>query len=158
MTETQSIQIVERHAQPAISLRVTTPREQIAPTFEMAIPRLWNHLTSQGAVPSGPLFACYHGYTDEAFDVEIGFPLSAEIAGDGEIRMSQQPGGRMASFVHFGPYEELPAAWQSFLGRMREEGMRPTGPCCEIYLNDPGEEPDSSKWQTELLNGFEQSN
>ena len=48
------------------------------------------------------------------------------------------PAGRFASFVHKGPYEELPKTW----ARLKNEwlpanGYRAAQPSYEIYLNNP---------------------
>lgn len=52
---------------------------------------------------------------------------------------------------HVGPYEKLPKAYEAFDEWSKENQFSPSKPPMEIYWSDPGEEPDSSKWRTELI-------
>ena len=47
------------------------------------------------------------------------------------------PGGKFATFCHYGPYEGLHDSWNAFMEELKKPGYRTTsGPCFEIYLND----------------------
>jgi AraC family transcriptional regulator len=42
-------------------------------------------------------------------------------------------------------------AWNEFQQTMKAQGLKGTGDPWEVYVTDPGDEPDPSKWQTELV-------
>lgn len=82
--------------------------------------------------------------TDEAklrMDVAITVPVAT--AADGEIGTRTIPGGAYA----IGHFEILPdqygEAWDAMCGQwFCESGYQPgDGPCLEVYLNDPGQDP-----------------
>lgn len=69
--------------------------------------------------------------------------VGPEVDGEGEIVVSELPGGEYATVVHKGPYEELEKTYMWFYGVWlpqsgREPAMRPG---YEVYLNDPTRTP-----------------
>jgi effector-binding domain-containing protein len=58
------------------------------------------------------------------------------------------PGGRVAVLRHVGPFSGLRDACE----RLQEwAGDRAAGPFWESYVTNPREEPDSSRWVTEIF-------
>ncbi len=49
------------------------------------------------------------------------------------------------------PYENLPQTWSALTEWMGSQGLRPTGSPWEVYVTDPGAEPDQSKWRTDIF-------
>ncbi|MFK7757919.1 MAG: SRPBCC family protein [Flavobacteriales bacterium] len=52
------------------------------------------------------------------------------------------------TIVHLGPYENLPGTYEKIMGAIRAQNMEPIFPSYEVYITDPGAEPDQSKWET----------
>lgn len=46
-------------------------------------------------------------------DVEIGFPVSKKLPGNGEIKASWIPGGKMGTCFYTGPYGEMRLAYEA---------------------------------------------
>ena len=87
-------------------------------------------------------------------------PTRDPVEGDGRVRAGRLPAGRYASLVYRGHYDELIDANAVLIGWARLCGFRfdsqetPAGErfgCrLEIYRTNPAEEPDPSKWETEV--------
>lgn len=79
-----------------------------------------------------------------------GIPVaSGTTAGDG-MEIVTIPAGNAYRYVHMGAYEETEAAHNAINQYMYSTGNLPTGAPWEIYVTDPGMEPDTSKWVTEI--------
>ena len=87
-------------------------------------------------------------------------PVAAAVDGDGQVVSGVLPAGRYATLTHEGHPSELAGVTTALLDWAAGEGlswdMSPEGSGerwgarLENYLTDPRQEPDMSKWLTEL--------
>lgn len=134
-------------------IRGVVPRDGVGPWIEQAYGELFAYLGQLGVAPSGPPFARYT-FRDDGFGVEAGVPVGRLVPGKGRIEPSTLPGGPVASTLHEGPYDSLGPAYDELTSWIRAQQHTPTGPHWERYLNSPAEEPDPSRWKTEVLIPF----
>jgi effector-binding domain-containing protein len=97
---------------------------------------------------------------ERQLQVEVGVPVAAAVEDDGDVRGGTLPAGRYAVMMHTGAPDTLGAATADLLrwaeGRGLAFDMSQTdageswGSRVEFYLTDPAEQPDVSKWQTQL--------
>jgi effector-binding domain-containing protein len=93
-------------------------------------------------------------------EVEVGVPVPAPLDGDDQMLASVLPSGRYASLRYTGHPDGLYDATVSLLKWAEEQHLTwdvtqtPNGDRwaarLEIYETDPAEEPDMSKWVTQL--------
>lgn len=153
--------IVERAEQPyvAVSGRVTM---QTIGAIADRLPEVFAWLGARGLEPAGAPFFKYDLIDMERqLEVEAGVPVAAAAAGDGEVAAGVLPAGRYASLTHVGHPDELVQATTALLDWAAQQGLAwdmtetPEGQrwgCrLEVYKTDPAEQPDMSKWETELL-------
>ena len=50
-----------------------------------------------------------------------------------------------------GAYDSLPQTWSALTAWMSAHGLEPAGAPWEVYVTDPGAEPDTSKWRTDIF-------
>ena len=141
----------EVEPQPMVSIRATCRAAEIGPTLQEILPEVFTYVMRKGAVPAGPPFTRFHSYENGYADIESGIPVAAAIEGEGRIASGELPGGAVVSTVHTGPYEKLPEAHDALHTWMREQNKASAGPQWEYYLTDPGEQPDTTKLQTQLV-------
>ena len=155
-------QIVTRAEQPYVAIRGQVSMAEIA-AFAVRTPEVYAWLGAHGVAPAGPPFLKYN-VIDMARQLEIdnGVPVAAapSVTGDGEIISGVQPAGRYATLTHVGHPSELAGATKALLDWAAGQGLTwdvsPSadgdrwGCRLEIYFTDPREEPDTSKWVTEL--------
>lgn len=104
----------------------------------------------------GHCVAYYYGEPGDDMEVEIGFMVpeaydDGYIMGNGEV-MSIHTAPAMttaASVIHRGSYDGIGAAWNALVKWISESGYYISGPCCEVYLNDPDQVP-PEEYLTEL--------
>jgi effector-binding domain-containing protein len=93
-------------------------------------------------------------------EVEAGAPVTATVVGDDYVVSGVLPAGRYATLTHLGHPSELAEVTKALLDWAARQDltwdMSPAdgggrwGCRLEIYLTDPSQEPDMSKWQTQL--------
>jgi len=108
------------------------------------------YLGELGEYPAGPPYAAYYNDDMENLDIEAGFPVARELEGRGDIEAGEMPGGKAATCMHIGPYDDIEAAYNAMSKWIKEHGLEPTGVAYEMYLNDPDEVP-PEELQTQIL-------
>ena len=153
-------EIVTRAEQPYVAIRGRVSMAEIG-AYAVRTPEVFAWLGAHGLPPAGPPFMRYN-VIDMTRELEIdnGVPVAAPVEGDAEVIAGVLPAGRYATLTHVGHPSELMAATKALLDWAAEQGltwdMSPSadgerwGSRLEIYLSDPREEPDMSKWVTQL--------
>ncbi|MCC6237228.1 MAG: GyrI-like domain-containing protein [Dehalococcoidia bacterium] len=103
-----------------------------------------------GAQPSGMPFVRTLAIDAGGMEVEVGWPVATPVAEDGDVHASTLPGGPAAVATYFGPYDGIAPAYESVQRWCQDHGRVASGAPWESYFTDPNEEPDSSKWRTDI--------
>jgi effector-binding domain-containing protein len=118
-------------------------------------------LAERGIAPTGPPFWKYN-VIDMArgMELEAGSPVTGDLTGDERVLASLLPAGRYATVRHVGHPETLMGATAALLDWAASEGLEwdvsPSaegerwGCRMEIYHTDPRDEPDMTRWETQL--------
>jgi AraC family transcriptional regulator len=145
-----STSVRELEPRPALIIRSRIARSDIAKTLGQSLGRIVKYAGTAGAQIAGMPFARYPEFGEGVLTMEAGMPLRAAAAGSGDIESFTLPAGRTAVAVHQGPYDQLPQSFGAFERWMKEQGLVQNGAPWESYVTDPGQEPDSAKWITEI--------
>lgn len=127
------------------------------------IPRVYQWLADQEIVPQGgPLYIYRHvGKPDDPVDLTVAVPVADPVKPTSGFILGSLPAGTYIVGRHVGPPDQIPEShakvqqWaeqnEYRLDVLRDDdGALWTGHA-EHFLSDPAEEPDTSKWITELL-------
>jgi effector-binding domain-containing protein len=92
--------------------------------------------------------------------IEVGVPVPEHLADDGSVLAGVLPAGRYASVIHVGHPGQLAdttadlLAWAESNGLAFDTTATSEGErwACRLenYLTDPAEQPDMTKWETQL--------
>ena len=138
-------------AQPILGIRTTTGMDKIAQIMGPLFGELYGYIKAQGQRPAGMPLTIYHSMDGNTVELECAMPVASPLAGAGRIQAGELPCGTMASITHMGPYDDLPATWAALTEWMNSEGLEAGGAPWEVYVTDPGAEPDKSKWRTDIF-------
>jgi effector-binding domain-containing protein len=163
-TEGTTVEVV-----PEITQRAAQPYAGISAWVTMAtigavahrIPEILGWLGARSITPAGPPFFRYHIIDmKRQLQVEVGVPVASAVEDDGDIRAGTLPAGLFAVMTHTGTPDTLMAATAELLDWAQARGLafdvsrtdegENWGCRLEFYLTNPAEQPDTSKWQTEL--------
>ena len=153
-------EIETRAEQPYVAVKAKVTMGEIA-AFARRFGEVFGWLDSHGLAPAGPPFFKYN-VIDMAreLEMEAGVPIATATDGDDQIVAGVLPAGRYATLTHVGHPSELMAATKALLDWAAEQGLTwdvtPSEDgdrwACRLenYLTDPDQEPDMSKWVTQL--------
>lgn len=137
-------------AQPVLLIRSRIARSAIAATIGTSLGRIVPHILGHGGQIAGQPYARYPEFGPGMLTIEVGMPVVAAIAGEGDIEAATLPAGKVAVALHGGAYERLPESFAALESWMAEQSLVAAGPPWEVYANDPADFPDSADWRTEI--------
>jgi effector-binding domain-containing protein len=137
--------------QPVMSIRGWTTAAELSQAIGDRLPAVWRYVREVGGMIAGPPFTRYHAIEGERVDLEAGLPVRSALPPKGEIKPGELPGGDAAVATHVGPYEGLPATGAALARWVAARGRTAAGPNWELYVADPGVEPNPAKWRTEIV-------
>lgn len=137
--------------QPILGIRAQASMQDLPNIMGDLFGEVFGYITQNGVQSPGMPFSRYHSMDGESVDMECGLPVASAIDGTDRIRAGELPGGSTATVVHNGPYEGLPQTWSALFEWVGAQGLKPAGAPWEVYLTDPGAEPDQSKWRTQIF-------
>lgn len=143
-------EVKEQSTQPALTIRKKTSVQNISQVLGKAYGEIIMHIMGLGEQPSGPPFVAYYNTDMQNLDIEIGFPVSKRLSGEGDIKASEIPGGIFATCLYMGPYNEIEPAYNALIQWIKDNGYESEGIAYEIYLNDPRETP-PQKLKTQIM-------
>lgn len=145
-------EIEERELQPEAlaSIRAWVPMEEIAERMGRDFGRVMTVLGAQGVEPSGPPVAYYHAWTEDAGDLEVGFPVAQPFEQRDGVSRSELPGGKALFTVYVGRYDEIEPAYNAMQAYAAHNGLELAASMWERYFTDPAVEPDLSKHVTHV--------
>lgn len=88
-------------------------------------------------VEGGNKFLGFLKMFTKKWDMEMGFPVKKEYAGEGIIKSGKIAGGKYLQTMHKGPYQKVGSAYKLLMAYMKENKLKAKEECMEIYLNDP---------------------
>lgn len=141
-----------RDADPVTTavIAAVVPAAELPAFFDRAFSTLPAVLESQGIRPTGAAFALHRRPVADTADLEVGFPVEAEVTPEHGVTPSALPGGRVASVVHCGGFDGLPDAWAGLAAWIEDRGLVPADAMWEVYLTEPTPEMAPSQLRTEL--------
>ncbi len=151
----------DRAALPYVSIRIRAAMHELSTVIPQLHDEVMEWLQKQGLSPSGAPFVRYRVINmADKLDIEMGWPVATPMTGDGRIQADTLPAGRYASVLYTGDYSGLMEANRVLVDWAKENGIAwdrwddEHGDAFrsryESYITDPGNEPDSSKWETEV--------
>ena len=143
-------ELVERPAQPTLSVRTRTSVADLPALMGQVYGAIMQYLGELGEYPTGPPFGAYCNMDMEDLDVAIGFPVAKSLPGRGNLQPGEIPGGKAATCIHVGPYDQIEPAYTALAQWMAENGYEATGVSYEFYISDPGEVP-ADELQTQVV-------
>lgn len=81
-------------------------------------------------------------------DIDICLPINSAKPGNERIQKTTMIAGRAVRAIHYGRYEEVGPAYFAAEAYIEKNGLKYSGYPREIYVTDPEQEPDTSKWVT----------
>ena len=143
-------ELSKRSTQPTMSVRTRSAVQDLPELLGKVYGKIAQYLGALGAQPIGPPYVGYFNMDMQDLDLEIGFPVSQAIQGEGDIQSSEIPEGQYATCLYTGPYSDIEPAYIALTQWIENQGYQTTGVAYELYLNDPAQ-TSLEELQTQIL-------
>ncbi len=151
----------DRKEQHYVAVRTQAAMNELDTAIPQGIGEVAAWLRKQGVAPTGAPFIRYLVIDMEALlEIEVGFPVTNALSGDGRrVRAGVLPAGRYASLVYTNIDKGIEAnyallQWGAAKGLVWDKWETEKGDAFgsrfESFLTNPDEEPDRTKWETEV--------
>ena len=131
-------------------METVSPQEISAKMGEM-FGELMQYMTSNNLEMAGHAMAVYPRWSEESIDMECALPVAQEVDPQHErIMYKSIPAGKVIKAVHMGDYHLLEETHSQVDQYIADQGLQTGGAPFEVYVTDPGAEPDTSKWVTHV--------
>ena len=138
-------------ARPVLSIRATTSVDKLSELMGSLFGEVYGYIQQCGQAPAGMPLSIYHAMDGDTIDLECGMPVASAMEGTGRVKAGELPAGTVATVTHMGPYDDLPQTWSALTEWIGSQGLQPAGAPWEVYVTDPGAEPDQSTWRTDIF-------
>lgn len=145
---TSEIITKEVSSMDAVAIRVVATMDEMGNAMGEAYGKL---MPLVGDKMAGPPFAIWYKWEGEEFEFDNCIPVRGAVPVSGDVRSIKSYAGKVVSVTHTGAYETTYYSWEAIGEYMTTNNLESNGDPYEVYLTDPGQEPDQSKWITELF-------
>jgi effector-binding domain-containing protein len=131
-------------------IHLTIPKADIQKEMGPGIAEVRAAVAGQGIAVTGPWLTHHLRMDPNTWDFEICVPVASPVTPTGRVTPGKWPAGKVVRTVYHGGYEGLGQAWGELGAWIDAAGLTPAEDLWEVYLVDPGSDPEPSNWQTEL--------
>jgi len=143
------ITVTEVASMPALSVRDSVTVMEIGPFLETYYPMIYLYATRNEVDIVGQPYAIYYNWDpDGKILMEAGMPISQTIPGEDVIMSGMSPGGKVVKASFYGYYADIGPTHEAIHEYATAMNFEFAGAPWEIYVTDPMQEPDTSKWET----------
>jgi effector-binding domain-containing protein len=143
--------ILETKSTVTAVIRLTIPRPEIKNVMGPAVAEVLRVVAEQGIGPAGPVFSYHYKSVPDAFDFEVGVPVTRVVEPSGRVIPSRLPGVLAASTTYHGSYEGLESGWQELMKWIGTAGHTTRPDFWESYVSGPESTSNPAEWRTELV-------
>lgn len=134
---------------------MTTSEKTISGDIGNSYARIGMFMKKNNLKQNGPVLTIYHSYDPDKIDMECAIPLAKTVKGEGEVKVWEMKAGNAAKLNYYGAYDKMHDAHDAMHKWIADNNKKMNGSPWEVYVTDPGNEKDTTKWLTEIYYPFE---
>ena len=138
------VEVKEIQGKIALAVIRKATMENIAAVMDEGYTKILGYLATLGQYPVCAPYAAYmncnEGFTE--FDLEMGFPVAAEVPVKDDLFMSKSFEGKAATIIHKGAYKDIEPAYVALMEYMAANSLESTGVYYDYYLSNPEDTPE----------------
>ncbi|MBN8702339.1 MAG: SRPBCC family protein [Bacteroidetes bacterium] len=153
MPMTPSIEMTEENipGTKVVSIREEVKDAEISSKMGEFFGELMTFTQTNKLQLAGPVFALYHGQSENEIDLETCIPVADFPAkAEGRIKATQLQPIKAVMYDYYGPYSKLSEAHAKINDWINHNSKKVNGSPREVYITDPVMEKDSTKWLTKI--------
>lgn len=139
-----------REEQPYVAIRSTVTMQNIPKDLPPLIHEILQWVEKKNLEQEGPVFFYYLSMDRGTMQVDVGVPVRDAVKTDDRVIAGSFPAAKYLTARHKGPYDDLRNSHMAMDRYAQTHGLKGTTRA-EIYITDPEEVKDQSKWETDLI-------
>ncbi len=150
--EPVAMEEVDATPMKVVTMKVSCAPQDITKTLGETYGKIMMFNKKAKVKQAGPVFAIYTNYTDTKVDIEAGGIVDAlPTKLDSGINAYETSHTKALKVSYFGGYNSMYPFHMGISEWLKKNGKDEHAPRWELYITDPGMEPDSTKWQTDIV-------
>lgn len=137
-----------------IAKKAEMKMEEIGAFYGENLPKILDVVQKAKMNMTGAPTGIFYYYDMETGMTEMAASIPVQEANDNKVKgfeiINVEP-TKALLIEYFGAYEDVGPAHEAMDAYMAENGMEQISMVFEEYITDPGQEPDTSKWQTNII-------
>lgn len=129
--------------------RDTVKWEDLEAYYASKLPAAYGAITQANLKPGTPC-GIYYNWDIEQKQADMGVGVAISPAGEVPGLETVTLSGNALKINYYGAYDKVGEAHAAMDEYLAERRLIPTKPMIELYITDPGNEPDTTKWLTEV--------
>ena len=111
-----------------------------------------NYLAEDAANMTGMPMVIYQEWEKEnkTTAMDIAMPCASDKPGNDEVLKGKSYEGTVLKTTYYGAYDAMEPVYNAADAFMMTNGYAQNGPVTEVYITDPGSQPDTTHWATEI--------
>lgn len=152
--ESMSVWQVERTTVPAmhyLAIRDTADLNTIGTKIGMHYETIGQVMGKQKLEMAGAPFAIYYSESETNFDMDVAMPVKSPGKAEGNVKPGQIAAGNALVVHYYGAYDKSGTAHSAIHQYIQANNLNMRAAPMEVYITDPGMEPDTAKWLTDVV-------
>lgn len=112
--------------------------------------RITNFIQTRGLETTGMPYSVYDEMGENGIDLECGIPVNKAIESELNFNTGKMESKKCAVLYYFGDYSQLEKGHTEIQQWINRHKYKLAGSPMEIYVTDPGTEPNPDNWQTNI--------
>jgi len=147
---TGEIGIKEVKSMYAMTYRIKCTTEEISEAMGLAFAEIMKVISAKGAQVIGSPFSIWYEWESEPMEFDCAVPIDKKINGADNVLPIKTYQGKVAHVSHMGAYSTTYLSWGTLEAYIKDNELETNGAPYEVYVTDPQDVPDQSRWITEL--------
>lgn len=131
-------------------MKETVTWAEIGPKMEYMYDQIMVAIQKQNLTVTERPFAVYHAMNEGTIELECGIPVRDSFESKNNVLCNKRSAGEYAFSIHKGSYENLETTHTVIQNWITDHELKVIGGPMEIYLTDQQNEPDTTKWITQI--------
>lgn len=152
-TPSYSIKITQEEmpAMNYIFVRDSCSEEEISQTFNDMAGQMGAFMGKNKLSMAGAPFAGYYSW-EGTFDFYFAFPVAeTPESGEGNVQVASKDAFKCVKGIFYGNWAETYKGHDEMMKYMEDNNLEMTGEPLEFYMTDPEQQPDTAKWETQIV-------
>lgn len=151
--KTDPVTVKEMDARMALLVKDSATCDMVSDVLGKIFGQVGEYTGKNGIECDGAPIARWYMWNDtiNKFIVEAGFFIKAKAEGKGNIKFVEFPKQKVVTAIHYGPYETSSKSYEAIEKYLKDNKLTMNGVPWEVYIVDPGTQPDMTKWETEIF-------